>query len=45
MTSWIMVSSRWVFGSSNGMRQFSASSTMNQLGQRPAASEAAAVAR
>ena len=27
ITSWIMVSSRWVFGSSKGMRQFSAKST------------------
>ena len=27
MTSWIIVSSRWVLGSSNGMRAFSASST------------------
>ena len=31
MTSWIIVSSRWVFGSSKGMREFSASRTMNQL--------------
>ena len=29
MASWIIVNSRWVLGSSNGTRQFSASSTMN----------------
>ncbi len=37
ITSWIIVSSRCVFGSSNGTRQFSASSTVNS----PAASSAA----
>src|SRR5664279_1598913 len=39
MTSWIIVSSRCVFGSSNGTRQFSASSTVNS----PAASSTAPV--
>ena len=37
MTSWIIVSSRCVLGSSNGTRQFSASSTVN----KPAASSTA----
>ena len=40
MTSWIMVNSRWVLGSSNGTRQFSASSTMNSP---PASSTALAL--
>ena len=44
ITSWIMVSSRWVFGSSNGIRLFSARRTTNQL-SRTAASAGVALAQ